>query len=41
MAVKHVLKNGKRVKNISGHVIKQNEFKALYGVINAINERGK
>lgn len=38
--VKHVLKNGKEVKDVKGRVIKAKDNKAIYTIIESMN-RGK
>ena len=35
----HILKDGTEVSDITGRVIKANEFETLYQVVNRINER--
>lgn len=35
----HILKDGTEVSDITGHVIKADEFETLYQVVNRINER--
>ena len=37
--VRHVLKDGKEVKSISGHVIKIDDAQSIYQIIDRINER--
>lgn len=37
--IKHVLADGRQVDSIAGRVIGLKEFKELYNIINAINER--
>ena len=39
MAVYHVLKDGTRKKDISGHVVKMTECRSLYKLIAEINKR--
>ena len=34
--VRHILKDGKEVKDISGHMVKVSEFKAVYRIISQI-----
>lgn len=38
--IKHVLKDGTQVDSIEGHLIKADEFKVLYEVINRISKAG-
>lgn len=37
--VKHVLKNGRRVKTIEGHLIKREEFPAVYALADEVKKR--
>lgn len=37
--IHHILKDGTKVDSIEGHMIKAEEFKVLYEVINKINEK--
>lgn len=37
--IHHILKDGTAVSDITGHVIKADEFETLYQVVNRINER--
>ncbi|WP_458397863.1 BOW99_gp33 family protein [Anaerotignum sp.] len=39
ITIHHILKDGTEVPNITGHVIKADEFETLYQVVNRINER--
>lgn len=41
MTIHHILKDGTKVPDITGHVIKADEHETLYQVINKINERKK
>lgn len=38
--IHHILKNGKEVDDIKGHLIKADEFPVLYEVINRIQKKG-
>ena len=38
--VKHVLKDGTCVDNIEGHVVKIEDAKVLYTIIDEMNEKG-
>ena len=40
MSVIHILKNGSIVKDITGHVIKMEDAKTLYQLIDGINRSG-
>ena len=40
MSVIHILKNGSTVKDITGHVIKMEDAKTLYQLIDGINRSG-
>ena len=35
----HILKDGTEVPDVTGHVIRANEFDTMYEVVNRINER--
>lgn len=37
--IHHLLKDGTEVSDITGHMIKADDFEALYQVVNRINER--
>lgn len=37
--IRHILKDGTEVTDISGHVIKAEQFEVLYQIIDGINER--
>ena len=37
--IHHILKDGTKVDSIEGHMIKAEEFKVLYEVINKMNEK--
>lgn len=37
--VKHILKDGTELHDISGHVVKRQDAKAVYALIERINER--
>ena len=39
MAVRHILKDGTEVADITGIVIRQSEFPTLYNTINSINRK--
>lgn len=39
VTVHHVLKDGTRIDDIEGHVIKAADFQALYEVISRINQK--
>lgn len=39
--IRHILKDGTEVPDISGHVIKAAEHTALYEAINRIQKKGK
>lgn len=39
MAVKHILKNGKVVKDITGHVVKMEDAVNVYTLMRRINEQ--
>ena len=39
MGVKHVLKGGKTLSDITGHVVKSEENEALYEAIQRINQK--
>lgn len=39
ITVHHVLKDGSKVKDVTGHVIKADEHSVLYEVINRINKK--
>ena len=41
ITVHHVLKDGKKVDDVAGHVIKAEEHTVLYEVINKIQQEGK
>ena len=41
MAVYHILKDGSRPKDITGHVVKLSENQPVYDVIRQIERRGK
>lgn len=41
MRVIHYLKDGSRVKNITGHVVKMEDAGALYNLIRSINDESK
>lgn len=36
--IKHVLKDGRQVDTVEGHVIKADQYPVLYEVINRINQ---
>lgn len=38
--IKHVLKDGTQVSDISGHVIKAKDYPVLYEVVNRIQKEG-
>lgn len=38
--IKHVLKDGTEVSDISGHVIKAKDYPVLYEVVNRIQKEG-
>ena len=40
MSVVHILKNGSIVKDITGHVVKIEDAKTLYQLIDGINRNG-
>lgn len=37
--IKHVLKDGRQVEDISGHVIRMKDFETVYNVIENINRK--
>lgn len=37
--IRHILKDGTEVEDITGHVIKADEYETLYEVINRIQEK--
>lgn len=39
--VKHILKNGKEVKDIKGHIVRKEELKALYLLIDKMKGEKK
>ena len=39
--VKHVLKDGTCIDNIEGHVVKVEDAKVLYALIDELNEKGR
>ena len=39
MTVTHVLKDGTTVEDIRGHVVKENDAKAVYALLDSINEK--
>lgn len=39
--IHHVLKNGAKVDDVAGYVVKAKEHSVLYEVINRINEEGR
>ena len=39
MAVRHFLKDGREVKDIKGHVVRMDDAKSIYTIIDRINER--
>lgn len=41
ITVHHVLKDGKKVDDVAGYVIKANEHSVLYEVINRIQQKEK
>lgn len=41
ITVHHVLKDGKKVDDVAGHVIKADEHSVLYEVINRIQQKEK
>lgn len=38
--IKHVLKDGSKVDDVTGYVIRIDEFQSLYKLIDSINEKG-
>jgi hypothetical protein len=38
MNIRHILKDGTEVKDVTGHVIKAKEHSVLYEIINRINQ---
>jgi hypothetical protein len=38
--IKHVLKDGSVLDDITGHVVKQDDAKIIYRLIDSINQRG-
>ncbi len=40
VTINHILKDGTQVDSIEGHLIKADEFKVLYEVINRISKAG-
>ena len=41
ITIHHVLKDGKKVDDVAGHVIKAKEHSVLYEVINRIQQKEK
>lgn len=41
MEIIHILKDGSRVTDIRGHIVKQEDASPLYQIIHKINERTK
>lgn len=39
MAVTHVLRDGTVLKEITGHIVKMEEAKAIYNLIESLNKR--
>ena len=39
ITVKHVLKDGAAVNDVSGHIVRMNDDKALYTLVDRMNER--
>lgn len=37
--VKHVLKDGRRVKTIEGHLIKRKDFPAIYAIVDELSKQ--
>ena len=38
--IRHILKDGSEVKDVSGYVIRMDEFRTLYRLIDVLNEKG-
>lgn len=41
MAVTHVLKNGTVLRDIKGHVVRVEDAKLVYTIMDKLNERGR
>lgn len=39
--IKHILKNGTELKDITGHVVKVEDAQAAYEILRSINEKKK
>ena len=37
--ITHILKNGKVIKDITGHVVKEEDAPTVYALMNSLNER--
>lgn len=38
MTIRHILKDGTVLENVSGHIVKMKDAKALYDLMDRINE---
>ena len=41
MAVRHILKDGSEIHDITGHVVKMDDAQVVYALMDRINEKAK